>query len=82
MSVGASATGAASPQARAIALAEIDKLDGWLKSNVPPGDSPEYKAHRAAALAEIERFRRDPGKFAPAPELPTPPGQPIGDDED
>ena len=36
----------------------------------------------AAGIAEIEEFRRDPAKFAPAPELATPPGQPIGSDED
>jgi len=33
-------------------------------------------------IAAIEPFKSDPAKFAPAPELPTPPGQPIGDDED
>jgi len=73
---------AASPQARAQALAAVDKLEGWLKSNTFPADSPEYEAHRAAALATIERFRTDPAKFAPAAGLPTPPGQPIGDDEE
>jgi hypothetical protein len=72
---------AASPEARAEAWAAIDKLEGWLKNNSFSNDTPEYEAHRMAAIELIERFRTDPGKFAPAPELPTPPGQPIGDDE-
>ena len=74
-------SGSASPQARAEALAAIDKLEGWLKSAVSSADSSEYAAHRAAALATIVRFRSDPAKFAPAAELPTPPGQPIGDED-
>lgn len=82
MSMSFGGGGGASPQARAIALAEVNKLDDWLKSNAPSNDSAESAAHRAAALAEIERFRKDPGRFTAAPELPTPPGQPIGEDED
>jgi hypothetical protein len=73
--------GSPSPEARARALAELEKLDGWLKNNVFSTDTREYAAHRAAAIAAIDRFRSDPAKFAPPPELPTPPGQPIGDDE-
>lgn len=82
ISVGGMGGGAAaSPQARAIAMAEVDKLETWLKSNAT-AENAELAAHRAAALAEIERFIKDPGRFAAAPELPTPPGQPIGEDED
>ena len=73
---------ATSPQARAVALAEINKLEEWLKTSPPNAETAESAAHRQAAAAEIERFKRDPGKFSPAPELPTPPGQPIGDDID
>ncbi len=72
---------AASPEARAQALAEVEKLEDWLKKTAFSPDSPEYAAHRAAAIAQIERFRSDPAKFAAPPELPTPPGQPIGDEE-
>ena len=72
-------SGTASPEARAQALAEVDKLENWMKSNVFSADTPEYAAHRAGAIALIERFRSDPAKFAAPPELPTPPGQPIGD---
>jgi Met-zincin/Domain of unknown function (DUF5117) len=81
MSIDEPRSASASPQARAQALAAVDQLDGWLKNNPFSSDSPEYAAHRAAALALIARFHADPAKFAPPPELPTPPGQPIGVDE-
>jgi len=75
-------SGAASGEARAQALAEVEKLEKWLKGTAIDGDSPEFSAHRAAAIAEIEQFRKDPGKFAPPAAIPVPPGQPIGDDFD
>jgi hypothetical protein len=78
---GSGASGAASPEARALAMAEIDKLDRWLKDS-ESGSSAEGAAHRSAAIAEIDRFRQDPSKFALPLELPTPPGQPIGEDGD
>ena len=68
----------ASGQARAIALSTAAKLEDWLKSQTSKHASPEADAHWAAAIATIDRFRDDPAKFAPTPELPTPPGQPIG----
>jgi len=81
MSVPDGRSGAASGEASAVALAEVNKLEDWLRSNIPADDSDQYKAHRAAAIAEIEQFRKDPAKFAPAPALPAPPGQPIGSGE-
>ena len=72
---------AASGQARAIALAEVDKLEKWLKSSPPTAETPQAAAHRAAAIAEIEQFRKAPSAFIPPPGIPVPPGQPIGDDE-
>jgi hypothetical protein len=74
-------SGTASPEARAQALAEVEKLEKWLKDNTFSDDRPEEAAHCGAAIATIELFRSDPAKFAPATELPTPPGQPIGDEE-
>ncbi|HEV2447200.1 MAG TPA: zinc-dependent metalloprotease, partial [Candidatus Sulfopaludibacter sp.] len=68
----------ASSEACAVALTEVGNLEDWLKSTIPAGDTAAFVAHRAAALAEIEQFRKDPAKFAPAPALATPPGQPIG----
>jgi len=81
-SLNESRSDAASGQARALALAEIGKLEKWLKASPSAAESPESAAHRAAAIAEIEQFKREPTKFAAAPELPVPPGQPIGDDTD
>jgi hypothetical protein len=69
----------ASSVARAIARSEAVSLGGWLQTQASDA-AGDLAAHRAAGGAEIERFLREPEKFAPAPELPTPPGQPIGDD--
>jgi hypothetical protein len=71
----------ASSEARAIALQEAVKLEDWLKAQTSDAAKPEASAHWKAAIDEIEQFRREPAKFTPAPELPTPPGQPIGSDD-
>jgi len=70
----------ASGEARAIVLAEVGHLEDRLKAQ--RAIQPEVAAHWAAAIAEIEQFRKDPAKFAASPELATPPGQPIGGEED
>jgi hypothetical protein len=81
MSFGADSGDQASAQARAEALAEIKALEAWLRNQ--KGGTQEEQAHWSAALDEIERFRKDPAKFAAPPPLSTPPGQPIGSmDED
>ncbi len=77
--LGLAADKQASGEARAVARAKAAELKGWLEGQAPVPDS-DGMAHRAAGEAEIEGFLRDAEKFAPAPELPTPPGQPIGDD--
>jgi hypothetical protein len=66
---------------RPVALAAAEHLEGWLQAQAPQEGSSEVAAHRAAAIAKIERFQKDPAKFAPPPELAAPPGQPIGSDE-
>ena len=73
-------SGIASGEARALAMAAVNKLEEWLKSTVSPNDTTEFAAHRAAGLAEIEAFKKDPAKYAAIPAFPTPPGQPIGED--
>ncbi len=80
--LGLAAANEASGEARAVALAAAVHLDVWLHAQAPQDGDPEVAAHRAAAIAEIERFRKDPAKFSPPPELAAPPGQPIGNDED
>ncbi len=76
--LGLAAAKDASGQARALTFAAAIKLEDWLKSQTSSPPDLESAAHWAAAIATIDRFRSDPAKFAPAPELPTPPGQPIG----
>ena len=79
--LGLAAARDASAEARAVALAAAIRLQDWLKIHVPKAARPDDAGHWAAGIAKIERFKKDPDKFAPTPDLPTPPGQPIGDDE-
>jgi hypothetical protein len=77
----------ASPQARAIALTQISKLQAWLIDQLDMKLPNGLEAHWSAALDDIERFWKDPEKFVIVPSLATPPGQPIGtvgfeDDQD
>jgi hypothetical protein len=71
----------ASPQARAIAMAQIANLQAWLTDQLDMELPSDVEAHWAGALDDIERFWKDPDKFATVPALATPPGQPIGSDE-
>lgn len=80
--LGLAANNKGSGEARAVARAEAISLHDWLKTRRPDPEQADLAAHWAAAQAEIERFERDPGKFAPAPEPPAPPGQPIGADSE
>jgi hypothetical protein len=69
----------ASPDVRAVARAEALSLRSWMSAAAP---SPEEKAVRTAAIARIEAFEKNPEKFTPASDVPAPPGQPIGDDDE
>jgi len=72
----------ASPQARAIALEKVSDLEDWLTDQLD-GDVPAgMHAHWLAALDDIERFWKEPDKYVIQPVLATPPGQPIGSDDD
>jgi hypothetical protein len=73
---------AASSQARSVALAEVVKLQDWLKAQKRLTADPAVQAHWAAAIEEIEHFHSDPGKFVALPVAATPPGQPIGSESD
>jgi hypothetical protein len=72
----------ASPQARAIATAKLADLEIWLTDQEELDVSAGVQAHWAGALDDIEQYWKDPEKFEIAPPLATPPGQPIGSDED
>jgi hypothetical protein len=71
----------ASSEARSVARAEALALRSWMSTSAKVGEAPEEKAARAAAMARIDAFAKDPEKFTPASEASAPPGQPIGDDE-
>jgi len=72
----------ASPQARAIALTQISQLQAWLIDQLDMELPTGLEAHWSAALDDIERFWKDPEKFVTVPALATPPGQPIGSEDD
>ena len=72
---------AASSQAHAIVEWHIeDVLKQWT-STPAPTDSAET-IHRAAMIARIQQFEREPEKFVPAKPVEAPPGMPIGDGEE
>jgi hypothetical protein len=76
--LGLAASNQTSPEARAIARFEVATLKTQLTAaNALPR---ERQAHRAAALARIAEFERDPTKFVPAAPVEAPPGMPIGED--
>ena len=73
----------ASPQARAIATSKIADLESWLTDQLETDSPAGLEAHWSASLDDIERFWKEPEKFTITPALATPPGQPIGsEDED
>ena len=71
----------ASSEARALARSEALALRFWMSAPAKAGVAPEEKAARAAAIARIDAFAKDPEKFMPVTDVAAPPGQPIGDDE-
>lgn len=72
----------ASPQARAVAMSEIANLQAWLTDQLDIELPPGLEAHWSASLDNIERFWKEPEKYVTAPPLATPPGQPIGSEEE
>jgi hypothetical protein len=68
------ASNQALPEARAIARLEVTTLKAQLNT------AGERRAHRAAALARITEFERDPARFVPVSPVQAPPGMPIGQD--
>ena len=72
---------AASSQARAIARSHLmDLLQQWT-TEAKPSDSAEA-IHRAAMIARLQEFEKNPDKFVPVRPVEAPPGMPIGDDGD
>jgi hypothetical protein len=77
--LGLAASTETSPEARAIARFEVSGLKTELAS--ASALPRERQAHRAAALARIAEFERDPAKFVPVSPVVAPPGMPIGQEE-
>ncbi|WP_047497248.1 zinc-dependent metalloprotease [Terriglobus sp. TAA 43] len=71
----------AASQARAIARYHVEDLLKQWTSEAPPADSAEA-IHRLAMIERINEFNRNPDKFVPAKSITTPPGMPIGDEEE
>jgi hypothetical protein len=77
--LGLAASQETSTEARAIARFAVTTLKTQLAAS--RSLAREGQAHRAAALARIAEFERDPAKFVPAPPVEAPPGMPIGEDD-
>ena len=83
--LGLAASTQTSPQARAVAGAQVIELRRWLEARVPPqGQAPgtDTDAWRAAALRTIAQWDKNPAAFTPPPSLEAPPGQPIGSSDE
>jgi hypothetical protein len=68
----------AATQVRAVALAKVGELRGWLKAAT--STDPAQKAHWAFALEQMRRFEQNPKDWIPPKALEIPPGMPIGCD--
>jgi hypothetical protein len=72
------ASGAAMPQARAVALSQLESRGETLRGMAGSG-SPAASAHASLLAGSIERFLEDPTAAPFLPGAPTaPPGAPIG----
>jgi hypothetical protein len=67
----------ASASVRGQALLEVDDLQKWMQSHVSRAKASQ-KANILYGLAEIDRFKAEPNKFAPPAAVDMPPGAPIG----
>ncbi|MBM3790698.1 MAG: peptidase, partial [Acidobacteria bacterium] len=75
--MGLAANAEASAQVRATASYKIDQIKSWLQPRTATGDEA-HRAHFHFALAQIEQFQADPGKFVIPAAAAAPPGAPIG----
>ncbi|HEU4730901.1 MAG TPA: zinc-dependent metalloprotease [Kofleriaceae bacterium] len=68
----------ASPQTRALAAAELARLQQWAAAASARTRDPSERAHLAYAGQQITDFEKDPKRFAPPPARLPPDGPPIG----
>jgi hypothetical protein len=76
-----SASPEASPQARAVAAAQVMELKSSLVGRVS-SDQPAVAAHCGEALRTIDAWQKNPNAFQFPKVLQAPPGQPIGSGDD
>jgi len=69
-------------QVRAIALAAIDRLDGWLAQQAGRELDSSWQAHHGFARFRIGRMRDDPSSVEQIVPVAVPPGEPIGTSPD
>lgn len=67
----------ASASVRGHALLMIEELKDWMIVRTASAEAPE-KSNLLFALAEIDKFVKDPKAFEPLPSFNMPPGAPIG----
>lgn len=67
----------ASKIVRGQAMLKVADVKDWLTAKQASATA-EQKANIQFALAQIESFKADPGKYEPMPALEMPPGAPIG----
>ena len=71
----------ASDQVRAIASLKLDELKNWATKAVQDSADEEERAHLLFAIAQIQRFQKDPKIIGLTPPAEPPDGPPIGEDE-
>ena len=70
------------PPVHEIANFVVTELRVWLEAQTNPKEPVLHRAHWAAALARINDFAKNPGRYTQPPAPVVPPGQPIGEDAD
>ena len=71
----------ASDQVRAIASLKLDELKNWATKAVQDSADEEERAHLLFAIAQIQRFQKDPKIIGLTPPAEPPDGPPIGEDD-
>ncbi len=75
----------AAAQVRAMTYLKLDELQDWLEKQATKNKivkDENLRAHFIFALAQIKRFKENPGKIHLIKPVAPPPGSPIGTDEE
>ena len=71
----------AAAQVRAVASIKLDELRSWLAGQINATSDESRRAEFSFAVAQIERFQKDPKQMNVTKPPEPPPGQPIGDSD-